>query len=288
MFQDEYHMDDALFPLGLSPYDVEYDRFALPQTPKATFRSQKLSTYIISDLFSAKASDTADFDHMTPLASPCRNKEIMFTGERLDQWDLDVLLYCTEHTPMLNGKPELFQVTPPDLLHSLGLRNTMFNRKRLFSSIQRQQLGVITIRGNGYQYMTRLLDRVLVDARQELCLIEINGDVAAAFRNSGLTQTVRDRWALGRNPLAKWLHGAIQVFTGGFAANMQCLHWLCRPGVKQPRFFAKKLRNACATLQQSGHIESWSMDGAQMHVSTPQTRAVNKSCGLFRFTPPVT
>lgn len=286
MFQQPDEIDTIDLAMQFDQYALSSDPLAGQRLPRASFRIQHLGTYLLSDLFSAEYMDESCFVRKRRLVTLCRDKQLFFTGERFDQWDLDVLLHCVMRAPMSKGRPELLQVAPADLLHALNLRNSRINRERVFTSLQRLHSGVITIRGGGYRYMTNLLDRVLADARRELCLVEINNDVAAAFHQGGLTRAARARLSLGRHGLAKWLHGATVVFPGGFASDLKSLHDLCRPRTTQKHHFTNRLGKALALLTDNHTLEHWKMTANSLTASAPSAPARdNTSCGLFNIIP---
>ncbi len=283
MSQHPNLMDDIDLPLEFTPYAQDNDIISGQRSLLPPFRVQRLGTYFLSDLFSAEYMTDSEFVHKRRLTVLCRNKHLFFTGNQFDQWDLDVLLYCIRHSPMRDGCPERCQVEPGELLHAQNRNNSKKNRERVFTSLQRLPSAFISIRGDGYQYTTRLMDRVLVDVRRELCLVEVNGDVATAFRKNGLEKIVRERLQLGSNGLAKWLHGATQVFQGGFAADLKSLYDLCRPRTRQKSQFTNHLEKALDQLKADGMLEWWEMDTHTVRAASRSMPAArNTSCGLLR------
>jgi hypothetical protein len=281
MFLHKHMTDTVEFALPHDPYNSQPTLFAEPQGITASFRIQRLGTYLISNLFSADYMGKSEFVHDKRLVTLCRGKELYFTGELFDQWDLDVLLYCAMNTPARNSQQGQFQFSPADLLHSLNLRNSAINRQRVYDSLQRLHTGDIDIRGDQYRYMTRLINRVLVNEIQGLCLVEINSDVTTSFRMSSVPMEINDRRALSRNGLAKWLHGATMVFKGGFTAEINSLYDLCRIPTRQQRSFVSRLEQALEHLMANGHIESWSIDNNRVRVTSQATQVRNTACGMF-------
>ncbi len=271
----------AGFALPDPLYDNDQLFFAEPGPPSASFRIQRLGTYLVSDLFIAKQTIKSDFVHEQRLVTLCRGKELFFTGQRFSQWDLDVLLYCSLNTSPQGNDPGKFRFTPVELLHALNMRNSPANRSRVFESLQRLHTGVIDIRGRDYQYMTRLMNRVLVDTRKERCLVEVNGDVADCFRMGGIDRGIRARQSLSRNGLAKWIHGATMVFRGGFTAEMESLRHLCHVTAGQRHSFPNMLAKALELLESSGCIEHWHINGTSIQVTSRSIRERKTMCGVF-------
>ncbi|WP_041720257.1 hypothetical protein [Pseudodesulfovibrio piezophilus] len=281
MFQHMHTTDDAVFSMQHTAYETEHSLFPATSPGGTTFRTQRLGTYLISDLFRGDYMAPTTFTHNKRLISLVRGKEIFFTGETFDQWDLDVLLHCVNNAPANTRQACQIQFSPADLLHSLHLRNNEHNRDQVFASLQRLHTGVIDISGSEYRYMTRLINRVLVDRQQNMCLVEINGDVVTTFRSGGTPMKLEDRRFLGRNGLGKWLLGATKVFEGGFTAEMLSLQALCGTPTKQKHCFANRLTKALDLLAENGRVESWNMDGDRVQVTTHPLQIRNTACGIF-------
>ncbi|OIQ50504.1 hypothetical protein BerOc1_02442 [Pseudodesulfovibrio hydrargyri] len=281
MFQQPDLMDNPDLPLQYAPYTQDDDIITGRRPLRPPFRIQHLGVFFLSDLFSAEYMHDSEFVHRRRLATLCGNKELFFTGNRFDQWDLDVLLYCVRRSPAGNGGPERCQVKPAELLHAHNRRNNEKNRERVFTSLKRLSSAAICIEGKGYQYTTQLMNRVLVDARQEECLVEVNGDVTMAFRRNGLEQIMRERLPQGGNGLAKWLLGAAQVYKGGFSSDLRSLYDLCRPKTKQKSQFIKRLEKALEQLEENGILTWWEMDGHTVRAVPRSTPTRNMACGLL-------
>lgn len=273
--------DGAGLNLPDTPYDHDLIMFAEPRPQRASFRIQRLGTYFVSNLFTAEYMAAAKFVHEKQLVTLCRGKELFFTGERFSQWDLDVMLHCVLNTPRREISDGQFRLNPVELLHSLNMRNSLANRQRVFESLHRLHTGVLDIRGRDYQYMTRLMNRVLVDSRRTMCLVEINEDVAACFKHSGVPSQMHCRRQLGRNGLAKWIHGATMVFKGGFTAQMSSLYDMCHTTARQKRNFPAALGKALALMEDSGCIKHWEIRGSRVWITAGSNREHQDTCGMI-------
>lgn len=267
--------------LPQSPYDSEQSLFNA-RAPKTAFRPQSSSMYLLSSLFRAEYMAEAEFMQAMPIATLHGKKQLLFTGERFDQWDLDVLLYCALHTPLRSGRPEPFQFTPGELLHDFGMRNTVLNRQRVGDSLRRLHNGVVEIKGDGYRYMTRFMDRVLVDSRTERYIAETNGDVATAFRADSTACAARVRKHLRNDGLAKWLHGAISIHKGGITADYASLHALSAPKVRTMRLFSNRLDKALALLRKHDLVETSNDTAGKIQIISRVIRTDEGSCGIIR------
>ncbi|QJB57428.1 hypothetical protein [Pseudodesulfovibrio sp. zrk46] len=267
------------FTLPYDPYDSNRSPFT-PQIPKTCFHTQSLATYLMSALFRAEYMAGGDFVHAMPIPTLCSKKELLFTGERFDQWDLDVLLYCALNSPVKNGTPLPFQFGPANLLHSLGMRNTILNRQRVSNSLRKLHNGVVEIIGSGYRYMTRFIDRVLVDSHTERLIVETNGDVVTTFRTNEMSDCLQIRKSLRNNGLAKWLHGATLVYKGGLTATHDSLHSLSCPKVRTAHLFNTRLDKALDLLEKTNLVEVWSSN-TKIQIISRVVRSNEGSCGLI-------
>lgn len=281
MFQDMQAADSTMFAMPSTPYDSDHSLFPLSSPNKTTFRTQRLGTYLISDLFLGDYMAPSRFVHNKQLTTLARGKDLFFTGETFDQWDLDVLLHCVVNAPANARQACQIRFSPADLLRALNLRNNKLNQAQVFASLQRLHTGVIDIAGSDYRYMTRLINRVLIDRQQNQCLVEINNDVVTTFRSGSTPMKLEDRRFLGRNGMAKWLFGATKVFEGGFTSTMDSLCALCGTPARQKRFFANRLGKALDLLADNGRIEDWTIDGDTIRVASKSLRTRNTVCGIF-------
>ena len=223
-----------------------------------------------------------DYVRSKPLVTLARDKTLYFTGETFDQWDLDILIHCVAKTTLAGGDGEQIQLDAAELLHAMNCRNVEQNRQRIFESLLRLHCGDLMIKGKGYHYMTRLIDRVLLDEQGGRCLVEVNDDVASSLRgNSDLGLDIRDRMTFGRNDLAKWLHGATMVFKGGFSADLDCLHTICGAHSRTKGRFPDVLGKALAAMEEIGLLGSWSLDASKVVVAPRHARKKDCACGFM-------
>lgn len=250
--------------------------------PRKEFRQQKLGIYLLSDLFSSSFMGNSRFVRDRRLISLARDKTVSFTGETFDQWDLDVLMHCALRTVLSREGGGKIQIEPAEMLRDMGLRNYEENRDRVYTSLFRLHTGSLLIEGKGYSYMTRLIDRVLLDRSKDQCLVEVNGDVVNSLRyERNLRMTVENRFSFKRNGLAKWLYGAVRVFKGGFKADIDCLHVLCGASNRNRYIFPQMLGKALDAMEKRGVVESWELDVRQLMVFPSTRQRSDAACGFI-------
>ncbi len=282
MFQLGHATDPINLAIPQGLYGSEYGDFLEFAPRQDKFRLQRLGVYLVSDLFNPGYMSASNFVKDKPLVTLAQGKHLFFTGETFDQWDLDVLIYCAENTNSVQGGTKQIQLEPAQLLRSLHLRNSKLNQERVFASLHRLHTGAIEIVGKGYRYMTRLINRVLLDEKRQQCIVEVNSDVVDSLRQGDkVSMEIQERFSLGRNGLAKWLHGTTMVFKGGFGAEVNCLHTLCGAPARSLRGFSSRLCNTLKVLSQAGLLEDWKMEGNHVQVTARSMRVRNSVCGII-------
>ncbi|MGE4557821.1 MAG: hypothetical protein AB7D07_13495 [Desulfovibrionaceae bacterium] len=283
MFPLSYDVHHAGFVLPHGPYGSEDDRFLdFTGGGAMRFRKQRLGIYLASDLFTSSYNKASGAVSRKPLASMARGKRLYYTGEILDQWDLDVLMHCAMQSRLPPDASGQFKTSPAVMLRELGLRNDQRNRDRIYASLSRLHSGCLEIAGKRYTYMTRLLNRALLDRDRQLCLLEANADLVAAFqRGARSALDFRDRLTLGRNGMAKWLHGILLVFRGGFSANMTALRRLCGAERFTARAFAARTAKALELLSDARLVSGWEMDGDVVRVMASPAEPRRTACGYI-------
>ena len=280
---DSSHIGDStgMFAPHTSYVVGDTDLFEAPR-PRGDFRRQKLGIYLLSNLFAASFMGNSSFVRDKRLVGLARDKAISYTGETFDQWDLDVLLHCAMRTATTQNGIGKINVEPEKLLQDMQLRNFEENRSRVYSSLFRLHTGSLLIEGNGYRYMTRLIDRVLLDQSKGRCLVEVNGDVVNALRcERNLRLTLDRRYDYKRCGLAKWLHGVAMVFKGGFKADVNSLHLLSGSSNRSRYIFPNLLRKALDMMGENGVIDAWQLDGNKLMVFPRDRRRQDSACGFI-------
>lgn len=250
--------------------------------PCREFRQQRIDTYLLSNLFAATYMGRSRFVKDKGLVGLSRDKIVSFTGETFDQWDLDVLLHCAMLSTAVGDTAGKVQIDPAVLLRRARLRNSEENREQVYASLFRLHTGSLCIEGKGYRSMTRLLDRVLLDQNKERCLVEVNRDLVNALRGArSLHRGVEGRFALRRNGLAKWLHGVVMVFAGGFKADIPSLHTLCGLSNRSRYLFPTLLEKALGGMEECGVVDSWRVEGRRVVVLPRNRQRPDAACGFI-------
>jgi hypothetical protein len=196
--------------------------------------------------------------------------EIRYTGQRLDQGDLDVW-ESVLHAARLRVLGEHCRITSYALLKLMGKTDTGKNRATLHNRITRLVAGAIEVKQGRYTYMGSLIGEAFKDEETQGWVVVINPRLRALFASDQFTHV---EWAVRRaldgQPLAQWLHGFYVSHARPFPLKVETLHRLCGSEATLLSDFAKTLRkslNAVAEASQA-HGEGFGYDirGDLVHV----------------------
>ncbi|EPR44350.1 hypothetical protein dsx2_1711 [Desulfovibrio sp. X2] len=252
MFFD-YRIPDALDLLS-------YGSHTSPARPQASGPGGMLrcpGPYLASPLFAAQRFRRQRAGGSTTLATLEDAWELLFTGERLDQDDLDVLLGCVEMAIERQRPGSAVRFAVPDFLHRLGRRVSGRSRDRLAASLLRIEHGRLSLCGQSVKTYTQLLSTVVIDQERDICQVEVNPEVVAAVAAMPSPLVfIHDRLRLGPRPLAKWLLGLIWTLKDEYTLDEEELLRLCgrpSPG-RQP--LGTLLHKALFFLGEMGYAEN--------------------------------
>jgi len=213
------------------------------------------SLFLASDLFPASAVRRRKRLERATLQVLSPSQAATYSGECLDQFDLDVFLGCLLRD-LRRQKP--VRRSMRDFLRLLGRRPTPSYMVRLEASLLRLANGRIALADRRFGCCVQLVESVLVDRDQGVCRAQASPEAIAAFREvEGLETVARLRFSLGQRPLTKWLAGLISV-VGGEACllDLNRLRVLCGRGATDSAVFAGQALPALATLVDLGYIQS--------------------------------
>lgn len=190
------------------------------------------------------------------LAAP-RGLEVIFTGERFDQTDLDVYLEILRLAlPLPLGQPVKFSAYA--LLKALGRPTGGTAHQWLHGVLTRLCGGVVDITDQKKRYFGQL---IFGGIRDELTLnyeIEINPKFAVLFGVGMWTGIDRaERKALGRNDTAKALHAYYSTHTGRLVHEYETLAQYIDLKDSNPRKVKLKIISAHELLKEIGFLDGY-------------------------------
>jgi hypothetical protein len=215
--------------------------------------------------------------------------EIHYTGERLDQGDLDVY-ESVLHAVRLQELGSQCRVTSYALLKLMGKTDTGKNRATLLTRIERLRANAIRMKQGRYSFIGGLVDEAYKDEETQEWVIVLNPKLRALYGADQFTQiewTVRHE--LDGKPLAQWLHGFYASHAKPFPLKVETLLRLCgsESGLRRYRQTLSDALDAVAEAS-AAHGEGFSYEirGDLVHVekraSGPQRRHLAKKASKPR------
>jgi hypothetical protein len=206
------------------------------------------------------------------LLATVENVEIIFTGIRLNQKDLDYfqeLLHLQRLQPL--GQPIRF--TASALLKSMGLGVGKYQYDELKDVIARLGANKTEVRVNKKNVFGRsLIEKFDRDEETQEYMVLLSPLLLNMF-DEGYTQLDgAQRHALGKNMLAKALHGLYSTHASPYPVKVDTIRKLTGSNTKDLAKFRQQLRVALTALQNVGAVLSWEIDKRDLvHVTRVPT-----------------
>ena len=209
--------------------------------------------------------------------------EIRYTGQRLDQGDLDVW-ESVLHVVRLQELGSQCRLTSYALLKLMGLTDTGKNRVTLNKRITRLVASALTVKQGRYTYIGSLIAGAAKDEDTQEWVIELDPRLCPLFAADQFTQI---EWAvrheLNGHQLAQWLHGFYASHAKPFPMKVETLHRLCGSGAELRRY-RQTLGDALAAVEaaSAAHGEGFGFEirsdlvHVEKRASGPQRRHLAK------------
>lgn len=182
--------------------------------------------------------------------------EIRYTGQRLDQGDLDVW-ESVLHAVRLQKLGSQCRLTSYALLKLMGKTDTGKNRATLHKRITRLRAGTVELKQGRYVYIGGLIGEAFKDEETQEWMIELNPKLRALYGADQFTQVDwAVRHALDGHQLAQWLHGFYATHAKPYPVKIETLHKLCGSEQVVMSDYAKKLRKALDAVTEASKAHS--------------------------------
>lgn len=196
--------------------------------------------------------------------------EIRYTGQRLDQGDLDVW-ESVLHAVRLQELGSQCRLTSYALLKLMGKTDTGKNRATLNRRITRLVASALTVKQGPYSYIGSLIAGAAKDEETQEWVIELDPRLRPLFAADQFTQI---QWAvrneLDGQQLAQWLHGFYATHAKPFPLKAETLLNLSGGENADPYSGKQKLRKAldAVAVASAAHGEGFSYEifGDLVHV----------------------
>jgi TrfA protein len=174
--------------------------------------------------------------------------EIRYTGERLDQGDLD-LWESILHVARFQEMGSQCRFTAYAMFKLLGKTDSGKNRDTLHRSVLRLKANAVEVDQGRYSYIGGLVDEAYKDKETREYVVIINAKLRPLFATDQFTQIDWNvRHALAGQPLAQWLHGYYASHANPYPVKVETLHKLCGSEAVRMDHFRQDLKKALDAL----------------------------------------
>ena len=194
------------------------------------------------------------------LIAATENYEIRFKGETFNQTDLDALSAML-HLAMPHPLGTRVEFSVNSFLRELGRGTGNTQHEQFKETVVRLIGGVVEITSLADQktFIGALVQSACRDESTGRYVVKFNQDMLTLYQTGYTLIDAEQRRALGKNSLAKWLHGFYASHAKPFDYKVETLHGLCgsTAGLKG---FRRLLRAALVKLVGVGALVSWDID----------------------------
>jgi len=196
--------------------------------------------------------------------------DIRYTGQQLDQGDLDVW-ESVLHMARVQEMGEQCRVTAYAMLKLLSKTDAGTNRETLHKRLMRLKANAVEVKQGRYSYAGSLIDDVYRDEKTREYVLVLNPKLCPLFAADQFTQVDWSvRQTLDGQPLAQWLHGYYASHAKPYPVNVDTLLKLSGSENTEPRSSRQKLRKALDALtdasEANGQPFSYEIRGDLVHV----------------------
>jgi hypothetical protein len=210
--------------------------------------------------------------------------ELKYTGQKLDQGDLDVWAALL-HIARVMNLGNICYVSTYEILSLLDLADTGSNRKILYKCLTRLRATAIELKQGRYGYLGGLVNEAERDELTGKMKIVFNPRIIALYQYDQYTQIDFHLCNQLKSPLAKWLFRFYSTHANPFPYEVETIYSLCGSEAKSLKDFkndtlAKALNEVSEVSRKFGkRFESKIID-MKLHVikscSTSQGRFLKK------------
>lgn len=231
--------------------DNVYKEIYLPISKKSQIPVPNL--ILRSALFGVVAKGTRKFEKSV-LKATINGYQVKYTGEQLDQADLDVWLECLQRCqkkPL--GNKVIFSSN--DFLKSISRNTGKSDHEWLKSVFLRLRVSDIEISDGKYTYAGGLIFEHYRDEETGKNIVVLNPKIVACFDDNawtGLTKALRLK--LKGKPLTQWLYSFYSTHAKPLAIKVETLKYLCGSERGELRKFRYDLKKSLSELS---NITGW-------------------------------
>ncbi|WP_052044849.1 plasmid replication initiator TrfA (plasmid) [Candidatus Arsenophonus nilaparvatae] len=173
---------------------------------------------------------------------------VKFTGEQLDQSDLDVWLECLQRC---QDSPLGYTVrfAAHNFLLSIQRNTGKSDHEWLKNSLLRLKANAVEISDGKYTYIGSIIDLIYRDEKTGENCLALNPKISACFGDAGWTGITKEiRLKLKGKPLTQWLYGFYSSHAKPFPVKVATLKELCSSEIKELYKFRQILQKSLNEL----------------------------------------
>jgi len=274
-------VDQRLYKEAVRQFVEQHGLFypvRMPQHPATTCAMP--NGMLWSALFGAIGKGRRRFLRRELIAS-MEDTRIKYTGERLDQGDLDVYQAVLHHLRSCN-MGEWCYVTGYSLLKLIGKTDTGKNRDILHNRLIRLCANSVEIKHGPYTYMGSLIHEACKNNKTKEWMIVLNPRLRFLFEPNQFTLTdwkIRRKLSLSRqsSSLAQWLYGFYSTHAEPYSIRIETLRELCGSEMKLIKHFKAELNKALDAVVEAfndvGQYFSYEIKDGLVHVRKQPSRS---------------
>ena len=207
---------------------------------------------------------------------------IRYTGEQLDQADLDVWEQVL-HLARTQALGKRCYFTAHGFLKALDRHTGTTAHEWLGSAFARLGATWVEISDGRRTFLGSLIEGGARDEDTGRYVLEINPQLAKFFGPTRWTQIDwGQRQKLRGKPLALWLHGFYASHAAPYPLRVEYLHKLSGSRTKQLKHFKQNLVRALRDLEAVGAIQAFEIRDELVHVRTVPSKSQQKHLAVRR------
>lgn len=191
--------------------------------------------------------------------------EVRFKGERFNQTDLDVwemLLHLARQQPL----GDRVEFSAHAFLKELGRGTSGKHHEELKEEFARLLGGVVEITWTkeAKTFIGHLVEKAYRDEATQRYVVVFDSKMLSLYEGGYSHIDWQQRQALGKNNLAKWLHGFYASHAAPFPYKVETIKNLCGSTNGVLRDFRRSLKAALAELVEAGALTNWEIDKSDL------------------------
>ena len=201
-----------------------------------------------SDCFQAVYARKRQYVDRHLLVTALPQFTVLYTGERLDQFDLDVLLACLRITQRAVPARGMVKISLRELAQRVSRSAGRAVQARVRASLRRLEAGTLHISDARYEFLFSFLQQVMISRENDLCLVAVHPMLLDSLNAiPRLNLKIRDRGALAADGLLRWLHAL------SHCGSEMCIPQSMLPELSGSRALPRnRVEAAMATLADTG------------------------------------